>query len=388
MTSLDCSMFTAKVEEKRALNLYRNRQHVEKQNARSIVIDGRKYLNFSSNDYLGLNHHVDINKAFAQGAEKFGTCSSASSLITGYQYPHKALEEKICEWLNMPNCLLFGSGFSANFGVLETLGQSDVGLCLDKLSHASLIDGAIASGTELKRFKHNDAKHLDIQLAKFKKETKFIVSEGIFSMDGDAANIDMLVESAIKYNAGLFIDDAHAIGVVGSKGQGSISKNAKIDIVMATFGKAIATSGAFVACNDAIHEYLTNFCRHYIYSTAISPAVAWATAKSIEIIKEENWRRDKVHYLSRLLTSSLDKNYQLISSDSSIHAIVLGDEKQALAVSQQLKDEYGIWLSAIRPPTVPSNTSRLRVTITASHNDRDIKRLVDCLHEVLYKCQT
>ena len=387
MSALDCSIFTSRVEEKRALSLYRYQQGVEQQDARTIVVDGKSFLNFSSNDYLGLNHHPEINKALAEGANKFGTCASASSLITGNHYAHRALEDTICDWLNFSHCLLFGSGFSANYGVLESLGQPDVAFCLDKLSHASLIDGALASKATVKRFKHNDVGHLEHQLKNLDAKFKLVVSEGIFSMDGDAANVIALSHLAKAHRAGLYMDDAHAIGVLGEQGQGSVSQSDNIDVLMGTFGKAIATSGAFVASNSEIHEYLVNYCRHYIYSTAISPAIAWATKKSIAIVQKENWRREKIRELSRVFTSLLDNKIKLISSNSSIHAIVVNDEALALEVAHKLKEEYGIWLTAIRPPTVPPNTSRLRVTITSAHEVSDINKLANGLHEVLNRCQ-
>jgi len=388
MVAFDCSSFSRKVQKQRDLNLYRSRRCVENQDARHIIIDGKQYLNFSSNDYLGLNQHPLINKALEEGANKFGVCSSASSLVTGYHFAHRHLEDKVCQWLNKPKCLLFGSGFSANYGVLEALGNENTAFCLDKLSHASLIDGALASGADVKRFRHNDESHLNSQLEKLNQDVKLIVSEGVFSMDGDAANFAALSTAAKKHNAGLYIDDAHAIGVRGDTGQGSVASIPDIDIVMATFGKAIATSGAFVACDNEVHDYLVNFCRHYIYSTAMSPAIAWATSKSIDIIQKEQWRREKIEYLSQLFSSSLDKSIKLISSQSSIHAMVLGEESLALGVADRLREDHGIWLTAIRPPTVPANTSRLRVTLTAAHNDKDIKYLVESLHEVLHKCRT
>lgn len=364
---------------------YRQRYCIAEQNARELVVDDKKYLNFSSNDYLGLNHHSQLNSALQEGVERFGSCASGSSLITGYSYAHKALEAEICQWLNKPNCLLFSSGFTANVAMMELLGQQNTQLYLDKLSHASLIDGALASKASVKRFLHNDINQLERFLINIKPDeapiNKVIVSEGVFSMDGDQANLIALNATAKKFNAHLYIDDAHSIGVVGEEGQGSSSVT-KVDTIMGTFGKSIATQGAFVACNNDIAEYIVNFSRHYIYSTAISPAIAWATKKSIEIIRKEQWRRDKIKSLSELLASTLDSKIQLVETQSSIHAIVIGDEATTLMVCEKLR-EKGIWLTAIRPPTVPVNSSRLRVTITSSHNEKDINYLVNCLHEVI-----
>ncbi len=377
------------VEQQKGLARYRARQCVAKQNGRHVIIDDKSYLNFSSNDYLGLNHHPDINNALIEGAERFGTCASGSSLITGYSYAHQALENDICDWLNKPKCLLFSSGFSANNALMHALGHKSCHLYLDKLSHASLIDGALTSDARVKRFLHNDTAQLQrfIEQAQHKRASAIdeinnvIVSEGVFSMDGDQAAVADLAKIAQQYQGLLYIDDAHSIGVIGKQGQGS-SSLASVDIVMATLGKSIATSGALVACDETLADYLVNFSRHYIYSTAISPALAWATKKSIEIIKAEHWRREKIVELSEILAQKLSSDVQLIKNSSSIHAIVIGDEKTTLSVCQKLR-EQGIWLSAIRPPTVPNNSSRLRVTVTASHEAKDINYLANCINEVI-----
>jgi 8-amino-7-oxononanoate synthase len=348
-----------------------------------IVVNEKSYINFSSNDYLGLNNHPKIIKAFQEGIDKFGLCASSSSLVTGYHYAHQALEHQVCEWLNKSHCLLFSSGFTANLALFEALGKSaNTGFYLDKLSHASMIDGAYKTQAKVKRFKHNDVEHLTTILnTNNAPPHKLIASEGIFSMDGCQAKVSELATIAKKNDAWLYLDDAHSIGVIGDEGQGSNSIE-NIDITMATMGKAFATGGALLACDKQLHEYLVNFSRHYIYSTAISPAMAWASKTSIELIKTEQWRRDKIFELSELFKRSLDNHIEVITTHSSIHAIVIGDEYKTIVVSEVLKSQ-GFWVTPIRPPTVAVNSSRLRVTICADHSAIDINNLSKSINKAL-----
>jgi 8-amino-7-oxononanoate synthase len=373
-----------KLQQQQRDGCLRQRTCIEHYAGREIRVAGQSYLNFSSNDYLGLNRHPKIAQAMQYGLDNFGLCATGSSLLTGFHYAHQALEHTVCDWLNKPRCLLFSSGFAANTGLLQALGNNNSLFWLDKLSHASMIDGALASAAKVKRFAHNNCAQLADSMAKVsavQADNQLIFSEGVFSMDGDQANISALSALAKQHNAWLAIDDAHAIGVLGEQGQGSVSVG-DIDIVMATFGKALATSGAFIACDVTLHDYLLNFCRHYIYSTAMSPALAWATKTAIELAQTETWRRDKLFELTAQLRSALNVSIELLPASSSIQAIIIGDANQAVNVSAELK-RRGIWLSAIRPPTVPQGKSRLRVTICASHNKRDISMLADNLNEIL-----
>lgn len=370
-----------KLAAQKAGALYRQRNCIEAIDGSQIKVDGKWYLNFSGNDYLGLSQTSALKQAMQEGVDRFGACSTGSSLLTGYHYAHQALENTLCQWLNKPHCILFASGFGANHGVLQALGQKDTYLWLDKLSHASLIDGALDSKAQVKRFLHNNGEQLQKFLSKNPSADQLVVSEGVFSMDGDSANLSELAAICQDHQAWLYLDDAHSIGVIGDQGQGS-SSQINPDIVMATFGKAIATSGAVVACDKGVFDYLTNFSRHYIYSTAISPALAWATKASIEMIQREQWRRDKIVELSALFKKQLSDEVTILPTESSIHALIIGDEEKTMAITEQLKNR-GIWLSAIRPPTVPKGTSRLRVTICANHSTNDINVLAKNINEVL-----
>ena len=379
------SFIEEQLEQRNKASLLRSRHCIEVLDDQYINVDGQTYLNFSSNDYLGLNNHPKINQALTEGAQKFGASSVSSSLVTGFNYAHQALEAEICDWLNKERCLLFNSGFSANFGVLQAFKSNNVQLILDKLSHASLIDGghlaSAANQLPLKRFKHNDMQHLSSILSKLPQGDQLIVTESIFSMDGDCSPLKEISGLASVNNTSIYVDDAHGIGVIGDKGEGacSVSQNT---FSMLTFGKALATQGAAFTCDQQTHDFLLNFCRDYIYSTAMSPAVAWATIQSIKLAQTESWRRDNIKELSQTFKNELDSSISLLPTDSSIHAIVVGDDEKAMRISKELKSK-GYWLTAIRPPTVPKGTSRLRVTICQNHKLKDIKRLAQEINKAM-----
>ncbi|MFQ3207756.1 MAG: 8-amino-7-oxononanoate synthase [Glaciecola sp.] len=385
--------------EQRAIDsLLRKRVEIANNSQAIIEVDGRHYINFSSNDYLGLSQHPDVLQSFAEGLSLYGASSSASSLVTGYSREHKLLEEDICEHTPFNNALLFSSGFAANQALCQALFQSsNLGsqtlrrVVADKLMHASFIDSAMQLNSDPKkpvfsRFKHNDFQHLQSKLTP--NTDTLVVTEGIFSMDGDKGDISGIATTLDNMNsdAWLMVDDAHAIGCIGENGMGSsvipMQKSTphvpKIDVLMGTFGKAIGTQGAFIAGSNELVEYMVNFSKHYIYSTAMPAAQARATRTSLQIMRKGIEREALNQNITVFKTLAAQAGLPILSVDGPIQPIVIGDPVRALALSQHLKS-LGIWVNAIRSPTVPKHSDRLRITISALHQAQDIQALVDAL---------
>ncbi|GGF01279.1 aminotransferase class I/II-fold pyridoxal phosphate-dependent enzyme [Pseudoalteromonas gelatinilytica] len=366
--------------EREADALLRKRQLVEQSSGRFIQVAGKQYLNFASNDYLGFaDDFIEIQ------VQHLGSHSSA--LVNGYNKPQQQLEQRLCELLGYESAMLFNSGFSANSSVLKALFQDksvaqSSAIFQDKLNHASLIDGGLHSAAAMVRFNHNDLRHLESRLQKSKAKHKLIVSEGVFSMDGDQAPIEALCKLAKQYNAWLMIDDAHGFGVLGEQGLGSC-ESIKPDLLIITFGKALASSGACLLASKQMIDYMLQFNREYIYSTAMSPLMASCTLERLERLLNADKRRaqlsENIAYFRAL---AKEHNLALMESTTAIQPLVLGDAEHTLAVANKLKDK-GVWLTAIRPPTVPFNTARLRVTLSSAHQADDIKKLVDSLVECL-----
>ncbi|MBK6756375.1 MAG: 8-amino-7-oxononanoate synthase [Moraxellaceae bacterium] len=348
-----------------------------------LLLDGRDYLNFSSNDYLGLANHPLVKQAFIKAAEKYGVGSGSAHLVCGHHKEHQALEEELAAFTGREAAILFSTGYMANVGVINALvGRGDF-VVEDRLNHASLLDGGLSSGASFGRYQHNDTADLSRRLAQSSSAKKLIVSDGVFSMDGDMTLIPELVHISQQQQAALMIDDAHGFGVLGKTGAGIgeyFGCSAKeLPIYMATFGKALGTFGAFVSGSRALIDYLTNFARPYIYTTAMPPAIAAATRQSLKLLEAENWRRDYLQQLiQRFRQGVIEQGWPLMASQTAIQPILLGEESKALALSQALAAR-GFWVTAIRPPTVPVGQSRLRVTLTASHSEADI----DCLLNTL-----
>lgn len=373
------------VNARQQQNLLRQPVTVQAVDAARVQINGRWYVNFSANDYLGMSQHP---KVLAAHNEPYPAGSGASPVVTGFSRQHQALCDYICQLTGQASAMLFSSGFAANYAVCKTLMDNSNGLILaDKLSHASLIDGSLSAEAPFKRFKHNDMSHLDALLAANARHYRdmLVISEGTFSMDGDCAPFEALSTLVHKYNAWLMLDNAHSIGVLGDE-QFKVQVGAQMlkpQIVMATFGKAVGTGGAFVAGSTELITYLQNFARHYVYSTAFSAAHAHATLTSLKLIAKDDAQRDKLtENIETFRRGCRSFDIPLTQSETAIQPVILGSPEKTLAVSQSLR-ERGFWVSGIRYPTVPKHTDRLRITLSALHSYTDIEELLRCLREVL-----
>ncbi|WP_447841618.1 8-amino-7-oxononanoate synthase [Enterobacter ludwigii] len=372
------------LEERRAADALRVRNVVENGAGRFLTREGRQFCNFSSNDYLGLSQHPAIVRAWQQGAERFGVGSGGSGHVSGYTTAHQALEEALADWLGYPRALLFISGFAANQAVITALMGKDDRIVADRLSHASLLEAASLSPAQLRRFAHNDAAQLAGLLDKPCTGQQLVVTEGVFSMDGDSAPLRPLHETAQRQNAWLLVDDAHGIGVMGEEGRGSIhQQNVKPELLVVTFGKGFGVSGAAVLCSESVADYLLQFARHLIYSTSMPPAQAVALSASLAVIRsaEGAERRARLaEHIRRFRQGLRHLPFQSTDSQSAIQPVMVGENGLALTLAQTLR-ERGIWVTAIRPPTVPPGTARLRLTLTAAHEAEDIEALLEALHD-------
>jgi len=375
--------------ERRAANLYRSRRVRESPQTPQVVVDGKKYIAFCSNDYLGLANHPKVVAAFQHAAGKFGVGSGASHLVAGHSSEHHALEEELAAFTGRDRALLFSTGYMANLGAITALvGQGDA-IFEDRLNHASLLDAGLLSGARFQRFLHNDLTNLQNRLDKTESERKLIVVDGVFSMDGDCAPLNELAALAQKNNAWLMVDDAHGFGCLGTTGAGSAEyfgmTQENLPILMGTLGKAVGTFGAFISGSDVLIETLIQFSRSYIYTTAMPPAVAAATRVSLQLLQVETWRREHLQQLiTHFRTGSQQLGLKLLNSSSPIQPIVIGDEARALAIAEQL-EQRGILIIAIRPPTVEPGSSRLRITFSAEHTIAQVDQLLAALDDIVGK---
>ncbi|PNA02379.1 MULTISPECIES: 8-amino-7-oxononanoate synthase [unclassified Pseudomonas] len=374
----------ARLAERRAADLYRQRPLLESPQVPQVVVDGQPLLAFCSNDYLGLANHPEVIKAWRDGAERWGVGGGASHLVIGHSTPHHDVEEALAELTGRPRALLFSTGYMANLGAITALvGQGDTVL-QDRLNHASLLDGGLLSGARFSRYLHNDPASLASRLEKATGNT-LVVTDGVFSMDGDCADLPALAKVACGRGAWLMVDDAHGFGTLGANGGGLVEHFGlgvdDVPVLIGTLGKACGTAGAFVAGSEDLIEALVQFARPYIYTTSQPPALACATLKALELLRRERWRREHLAALIQQFRTGAEQiGLTLMDSHTAIQPILIGDAGRALALSRLLR-ERGLLVTAIRPPTVPAGSARLRVTLSAAHSEAQVQLLLNALAE-------
>ena len=350
-----------------------------------IVVDGREVLAFCSNDYLGLANHPRIVEAAIEAASRYGVGEGASHLLTGHSAVHERLEEKLAEFMQMPRALLFSTGYQANIGAVTALAGPEDAIFSDALNHASLIDGVRLSRARVVRYPHADLAFLSGALAESDARTKLIVTDGVFSMDGDIAPLPAMLDLSERHDAWLLVDDAHGFGVIGPGGRGAPAhfglRSPRL-VYVGTLGKAAGVAGAFVAGAEEIVETVLQRARTYIYTTAAPAMLAAAIETSLQLIGEDEWRRERLRKLIAVLRHGMREGERgLAPSDTPIQPLVLGANSDAVRASAALR-ERGILVPAIRPPTVPEGTARLRISLSAAHSEREVLRLAAALNEV------
>lgn len=376
-----------KLELRKQQNLFRERNTLASRQGPTIKIDGHHLINFCSNDYLGLTNHQDVISAFKTSADQFGVGSGASSLVCGRSDLHQQLEEKLADKTGREAALVFPSGYMANLAVATTFAGRTDGVFLDRLAHASLVDAARLSGAKLHRYQHADHEALNIALKNSSANEKLVLTDTVFSMDGDKAPIRGLITACKQNDAVLAVDDAHGFAVLGKNGGGLLEEKEipaeEVPILVATFGKALGTAGAFIAADKIIIETLIQFARTYIYTTALAPAIAGATLASLEVLEKESWRREVLNALIKYFCSGAsDLGLNFLFSDTAIQPLMIGDSENAVRISDKLFDA-GFLISAIRPPTVPEGSARLRITLTAAHTEEQVDQLLETLGKLL-----
>jgi len=363
--------------------LQRKRRILETPQGARVTVDGRDYVAFCSNDYLGLASHPALIEAAREGAARHGVGAGASHLILGHAAAHHALEAALAAFVGLPRALLFSAGYLANIGVITALVGREDAVFADRLNHASLNDAALLSRANFRRYPHLDLAALERLLAAPRARRKLVVTDAVFSMDGDIAPVPELLALCERHDAWLLLDDAHGFGVLGRAGRGVLAhfdvQSPRV-IYMATLGKAAGVFGAFVAAPGEVIEILVQRARSYVYTTAPPPLLAHALMKSLELIEREQWRRDRLAQLITLLKQGLiKKRWRLMPSGTAIQPLMIGTNEEAMAVSEALA-RAGLLVPAIRPPTVPQGTARLRISLSAAHEREDVERLAAALN--------
>ncbi|KEI03268.1 8-amino-7-oxononanoate synthase [Clostridium botulinum] len=365
--------------------LYRTLKYIETSQNPKVKIGGNDFILLGSNNYLGLCNDSRLKKAAINAINKYGVGSGGSRLTTGSLVIHKKLEESLAEFKNCKASLIFNTGYMANVGIIQSICNKDWVIFSDRLNHASIIDGCILSGAKLVRYKHCDMNDLLMKINKYSTQNSLIVTDGVFSMDGDIAPLPDIVKIAKQNNILTMVDDAHATGILGKNGSGTPSYfnlHNEIDIMMGTLSKAIASEGGYVAGKQYLIDYLKNFSRSFIYSTALSPSSIAVSLKAIEIIKSDEKRRENLLSLSAWFQKKLrELNFNIPHSKTPIIPIIIGDVEKTIEMSKYLLKE-GIYIPAIRPPSVPNGTSRLRISLMATHTKKDLELVIEKLKTI------
>ncbi|HZM43491.1 MAG TPA: 8-amino-7-oxononanoate synthase [Burkholderiales bacterium] len=368
-----------------ARGLKRQRRVLESPQGARVTVDGREYVAYCSNDYLGLAAHPALVAAAREGAERYGVGAGASHLVLGHGAAHQALEERLAALVELPRALSFSTGYLANLGIVTALAGRGDAVFADRLNHASLNDAALLSRAELKRYPHLDLAALARLLAASRARRKLIVTDAVFSMDGDIAPVPELLALAERHDAWLVLDDAHGFGVLGRSGRGVLSHSGARSpriVYMATLGKAAGVFGAFAAGAADMVETLVQRARPYVYTTASPPLLAVALIKSLDLVEREEWRRERLWSLIALLRERLRlARWRLAPSATAIQPVVIGTSAEAVAVSEALARD-GLLVPAIRPPTVPQGMARLRISLSAAHEPGDVERLAAALNAI------
>ncbi|ARJ40689.1 8-amino-7-oxononanoate synthase [Pantoea alhagi] len=372
----------AALTERQQQQRFRQRSLLEQSRAGWLLHNGKHYRNFASNDYLGLSHDARLVQAWQQGAERYGVGAGASGHVTGYALPHAQLEAELADWLGYPCALLFNSGYAANQAAIGALAKAGDRILADKLSHASLLEAASLSPATLRRFAHNQPESLQRLLTPQEAGETLVVTEGVFSMDGDSAPLGALHQLTQQAGGWLLVDDAHGIGVQGEQGRGSCwQQGVRPELLIVTFGKAFGISGAALLCDNDTANYLLQFARHLIYSTAMPPAQAEALRAALQAVQQgDDLRQQLAANIARFRHGAAQLSLMLLPSSTAIQPLLVGEDSQALTLASRLR-QRGCWVTAIRPPTVPPGTARLRLTLTASHTADDIDRLLEALYD-------
>ncbi len=375
------------IERRKQQSLYRHPRIVESPPAPVMEVDGKRLLTFCSNDYLGLANHPGLTGAFVEAAREWGVGSGSAHLVTGHTRLHQQLEEQLAEFTGYPRALLFSSGYMANLALLNGLVEKNDHVFSDKLNHASLVDSGRLSDAKIHRYVHADIASLQRQLDTVAAGNRFIITDGVFSMDGDLAPLKEMSFMAEDQNLILMVDDAHGFGVLGEHGRGSIEhfslNSKKVPVMMGTLGKALGCAGAFIAADDVIIETLIQQARSYIYTTAQPAAMAAATSAALQLLDSESWRREKLSGLIKHFTKGAKQlGLPMMHSVTPIQPLLAGDAARAVRWADELL-QRNILVTAIRPPTVPEGTARLRITLSAAHTEEQVDQLLDALDDII-----